>query len=103
MQDSAPSAHPAMTGETLPIPHRAVVFQTVADGAVLLNPADEVYYGLNSVGVRIWELLAECRDLDELCARLGAEYPDVELEQLRDDASELIAGLQDAGLVVSRT
>jgi Coenzyme PQQ synthesis protein D (PqqD) len=93
---------PFMAGGKLPLPHQSVVFQTVSDGAVLLNPTEEVYYGLNSVGVRIWQLLPAASDLDDLCARLGMEYPEVEPEVLRTDAVELIEALRLAGLVVAR-
>ncbi len=79
------------------------MFQAVSDGAVLLHMEDEVYYGLNAVGVRVWQLLPESRDLGDLCSKLGKEYPDAEPEQLREDTRELLDALGRAGLVVSRS
>ncbi len=93
----------ALTEGVLPGPHGAVVFQTVSDGAVLLHTEEEVYYGLNAVAVRVWELLPDSRHLEGLCDRLSAHYPDVPLEQLRADVTELLAALERAGLVVART
>ncbi len=93
----------ALTDGVLPGPHEAVVFQTVSEGAVLLHTEEEVYYGLNSVAVRVWQLLPECRDLDDLCARLGGVYPDVDPEELRGDVVELLESLERAGLVVPRS
>ena len=56
----------------LPRPHPAVMFREVSDGAVLLQMEDEIYFGLNSVGARIWQLLPPAStDLDDLCAQLG--------------------------------
>jgi Coenzyme PQQ synthesis protein D (PqqD) len=92
----------ALSGGMLPSPHEAVVFQTVSDGAILLHTREEVYYGLNSVAVRIWQLLPESRDLEDLCSRLGREYPDAEPAMLRADVTELLADLQRTGLVVPR-
>lgn len=88
----------------LPRPHPAVMFREVSDGAVLLQMEDEIYFGLNSVGARIWQLLPpKCVSLDELCAQLGATYPDVATDQLRADVTELLGQLQEAKLLVEAT
>ena len=85
---------------TLPLPDPAVLFRPVTDGAVLLHVEDEVYFGLNEVGCRIWELLPpKSSDLSELVDALAALYPEVSETILRDDVSELLLQLQDAGLV----
>lgn len=84
----------------LPVPGPAVIFRTLPDGAVLLHTATEVYYGLNTVGARVWELLPPATlDLDELCAQLAAEYPGADACDIRADVEELLAELRDAGLV----
>ena len=87
----------------LPEHHGAVVFRTVSDGAILLHTEDEVYYGLNAVGVRVWQLLPERRDLDDLCGALLDEYPDADPAELRADVGELLGDLTRAGLVVPRS
>ncbi|MGH7668610.1 MAG: PqqD family protein [Gemmatimonadaceae bacterium] len=92
-----------MSEAVLPAPHGAVVFRTVSDGAILLHTEDEVYYGLNAVGVRVWQLLPTSGDLDELCASLGGEYPDVPLAELRGDVVELLDELLRTGLLVTRS
>lgn len=87
----------------LPVPDPAVIFRTLPDGAVLLHTATEVYYGLNVVGARVWELLPPAvLDLDELCAQLAAEYPDADPSEVRADVVELLDELRDAGLVTER-
>jgi hypothetical protein len=83
----------------LPRPRTSVVFQQVPGGAVLLSTEDEVYYGLNGVGARVWELLAECGDADALCARVASEYPDVAPELVREDVLALVASLREHRLV----
>lgn len=85
----------------LPVANPGVICQPVEEGAVLLDSSQEIYYGLNQVGVRVWELLAPaCQTIDELCAVLSAEYPEVALETLRADVLELLAELGGYGLVL---
>ncbi len=87
---------------TLPSPLPTVIFQRLADGAVLFAPEIEIYFGLNDVGARVWELLPPAsRSLDELCARLAVQYPDAPSEEIRRDVSELLEQLASEGLVVA--
>ncbi len=89
--------------KVLPQPDSSVICCVVEDGAVLLSTVDEVYYGLNQVGLRIWQLLPPAHaDLDELCGVLSREYPGVAMEILREDAEALLTDLAANGLVVSR-
>lgn len=86
----------------LPRPHPGVLFKTVSDGAVLLHVEEEIYFGLNEVGTRIWQLLPPtCADLDDLCARLSQTYADVAPEVLRADVLELLGELEANQLVVA--
>jgi hypothetical protein len=73
------------------------------DGAVLLSTEQEIYYGLNVAGARIWELLSATATLAELCAALADDFPDVPLAELRADALDLLEQLEAARLVVPHT
>lgn len=85
----------------LPTKNPHVVFQRVTDGAVLLSTRDEVYFGLDPVGARIWELLTpEVDSLDALALAMAEQYPDVGVDVLRGDAEELLRALVEAGLLV---
>jgi len=85
----------------LPRPHPSVIFKTVSDGAVLLHVDEEIYFGLNDVGARIWQLLPPaCLDLGDLCTRLAEVYSDVPAEVLRADVVELLNELEANQLVV---
>lgn len=57
-----------------------------------------MFYGLNSVGTRIWALLAEPMTLDTLVSRLIAEF-DVEPNACRTDVAALLTEMRDEGLV----
>jgi hypothetical protein len=76
-----------------------VLFQTVAEGGVLLDTETEVYFGLNAVGARVCSLLPEHDTLEELCSALGRDYPEVAQEVLNQDVGELLAKLVGFGLL----
>lgn len=85
----------------LPTPHPAVMFREVSEGAVLLQMEEEIYFGLNEVGTRVWRLLPPaCSSVDEVCARLVEAYPDAAPEQIRSDVEELLGELRANKLVV---
>lgn len=84
----------------LPTRNPNVIFKALATGAVLYSTADEVYFGLNPVGVRVWELLPPAQQtLDGLCGVLCTEYPDVPAEVIRSDVAEILEELSKLGLV----
>ncbi len=84
----------------LPSPDPSVLFRPVSEGAVLLHAEQEIYFGLNAVGTRVWESLnAGGGTLDGLVGQLGEVYPEVDEETLRNDVNELLEELRDAGLV----
>ena len=83
-------------------PHGAVIFQPVSEGAVLLHSETEIYYGLNPVGARIWELIAEGGStFEDLVDAIHEAYPDAERETIRVDIRELLTDLETQGLLVS--
>ncbi|HWJ09222.1 MAG TPA: PqqD family peptide modification chaperone [Nocardioides sp.] len=64
---------------------------------VLLNE-DLEYLGLDDVGQRVWDLLAEPRGLGDLVSVLTEEY-DVSAEQCRLDVGRFVDALERHGLV----
>jgi len=85
----------------LPSPHPAVLFQPVSEGAILLHTEQEIYFGLNGVGVEVWQMLPPaCTELEDVCNALGRRYPEVPAGELRNDVVELLDTLTVQGLVV---
>jgi hypothetical protein len=82
-------------------PSDDVLFQEVGGEAVLLKLASENYFGLDSVGTRIWILLNEDPGLKRAFDILSDEY-EVETEVLERDLLSLVERMADAGLVVVR-
>lgn len=76
----------------------AVLAQNVGDEVVLLDLAGEQYFGLDSVGTRIWALLPESDSLEKVLDRLCDEF-DAPRERIEADLLALIAALCEAGLV----
>jgi hypothetical protein len=76
-----------------------VVFNRVGDELVLLDLNRGVYYGLNPIGARVWQLLAEGVAEGELTDRLYDEY-DAPREMLAADLEMLLAELRGCGLLI---
>ena len=75
-----------------------VLFQEVSGEMVLLDLESEQYFGLDTVGARIWSLMESGASERELVDRLLAEY-EVGRETLEKDVAELLDQLAEAGLI----
>jgi len=75
-----------------------VLCQELQGEAVLLNLKTGVYFGLDSVGARVWRLLGERPVLSETIEALLAEY-DVPKERCAQDLIALVSELAEHGLV----
>lgn len=75
-----------------------VIFKKVGEETVLLDFERGVYYGLDPVGTRVWELIAEGRDVDAIADAMADEYV-VTRDQVRSDVDALVADLERNGLV----
>ena len=86
----------------LPAVNPTVIYKALADGAVLFAPNIEIYFGLNEVGARVWEALPAANgSFDQLCASIGALYPDVPAATIRQDVQELLDDLVRQGLATA--
>jgi hypothetical protein len=69
------------------------------DEAVILSLSDGVYYGLNPVAARIWELIQhKPLSLRAICSLLADEYA-VDLDRCEHEVRVLVAKLRDWNLV----
>jgi hypothetical protein len=75
-----------------------VMARTVGDETVILDLASGTYFGLDSVGARIWELMCEGKTLAEICNRMLDEY-EVSREELERDILRLAGELATQGLI----
>jgi len=70
----------------------------VEDGVVILNLRDDVYYGLDRVGRRVWALVQAPRTMREIRDTLLAEY-EVDPDECERDLRDLLVDLAARGLV----
>jgi len=75
-----------------------VVSCDLVEEAAILNLKDGVYYGLNPVGARIWNLIQKPVKVRDILEVLLEEY-DVEKEVCQNDLMELLGQLLDKELV----
>lgn len=75
-----------------------VLIREVAGEAVLLNLNNEQYYGLNAVGLRMWQVLTAGRNIEQTVEELLQEY-DVDRATLEGDILQLLEELAGQGLV----
>jgi hypothetical protein len=66
--------------------------------AAILNLKNGAYYGLNSVGARVWELAQTPKTVGELRDAILDEY-DVEPERCERDLLALLQELETEGLI----
>lgn len=78
-----------------------ILFQELQGEAVLLNLNSGIYFGLDAVGTRMWQLIVEHEQLAPVVQSVVAEY-DVSESQTTADLLALVARLQDQGLVTVR-
>ena len=70
----------------------------LAGETAILNLENGVYYGLNPVGARVWNLIQEPRTFADLRNALLDEY-DVDAARLEPDLRSLVAQLAEQGLI----
>ena len=77
-------------------PH--VVSRVVDDETVLLNLESGLYFGVDDVGQRIWQLVGENRSLRDVVEAIVGEY-DVSEDQAENDVLAFAETLVDRGLL----
>lgn len=75
-----------------------VVSCDLVDEAAILNMKDGVYYGLNPVGAKIWNLIQKPIQVSDILEVLIDEY-DVEKDVCQTDLMELLEQLLEKELV----
>lgn len=74
------------------------VSTNLEDEAVILHLKDGVYYGLNPVGARIWQLIQEPRTIKEIIETILEEY-EVDPRRCEQDLLNLLRELAARQLI----
>lgn len=91
-------AIPATDPEARFTPVIDVHAQVLFGETVLLDVNSGIYFGLNEVGTRIWELLSHGSALGSVTAAVAQEF-DVEQEELARDLAAFVRELESRGLI----
>jgi len=75
-----------------------VVFRELDGEAVILNLQSGVYFGLDAVGTRVWQLCQERGSIRSVCQAMQNEF-DVSADTLQADLLSLLDELSAKGLV----
>ena len=78
-----------------------VMSRLVGDETVLLDLASGVYFGLDGVGKRIWESIAEGKSIGETAAIIAGEF-EVDAAQAQADLVAFATDLVERGLLETR-
>jgi hypothetical protein len=84
--------------ETTVVVSAQQVSTTLGDEAVILGGDAGLYFGLNQVGARVWELVQQPVRVSEICAALCEEY-EVEPARCQQDVLALLSELHTKGLL----
>ena len=76
-----------------------VRFRELEGEAVLLNLQNEMYYCLDKVGTRMWQLLTTSNSVQAAMDTMLEEFDDVTPETLAQDLNRMIEELQQYGLL----
>jgi len=79
-----------------------VLVRFLGKECVLLNLKSEIYYGLDEIGTRMWQLLTTAASIEDAYTELLAEF-DVDTALLRQNLAELLERLADKGLLEIRS
>ncbi len=85
----------------IPERNENIIWKTVQEEAVLLDPNDGRYFGLNRVGCSFWEKVDGKRNLGEIINLLIEEYS-VDRNTLVNDIEELVQALNKRSLLSIR-
>jgi Coenzyme PQQ synthesis protein D (PqqD) len=76
----------------------SVIFQTLDDEIILLNTAEQGYFGLDAVGATMWNALMECGDLATAAEKVSTHYQ-ADPATVKQDMQELVDELLARGLL----
>jgi hypothetical protein len=75
-----------------------VVYRDVLGEAMILHLGTGTYFGLDPVGSRVWQLIAERGAVASVCTAMAEEF-DAPAEQIRADVLALVETLVDKRLL----
>jgi hypothetical protein len=79
--------------------HDGVLVRELSGEAIMLNLEDEMYYGLDEVGYRMWTVLTNANSIGAAYEQLLSEY-EVQDDELLESLDELVGQCMEHGLLL---
>ena len=98
---ASPNVNGAIVTSSVVVATKDQVSSDLAGEAIVLSLRTAMYYGLDQVGARIWELVREPTRVADIRDAIASEY-DVELERCERDVLDLLRQLATEGLIEVR-
>jgi hypothetical protein len=89
---------PTLSVSTVVVATKDQVSCPLGDESAILNLKNSVYYGMNPVGARVWNLLQQPRSVGELRDTLLDEY-EVAADRCEQELLALLERMRTEGLV----
>lgn len=90
-----------LSGQSIIVVVKDLVSCDLAGEAAVLNLNNGIYYGLNPLGTRVWNLVQESKKVDQIRDILLEEY-EVDPARCESDLLKLLGELADRGLIEVR-
>ena len=87
-----------VSGRSVVVAAEGQVSCDLAEEVAILDVKSGIYYGLNAIGGRIWNLIQEPRMVNEVCQTLLEDY-EVEPERCERELLALLQELAANGLI----
>ena len=88
----------AITNDTIILRSNELLSSDLDNETVMMDIERGDYYGLDSVGARIWALAEAPVSFSDICEKLQAEY-EVSPEQCESDVTRFLGDLLERGIV----
>ena len=98
---TSPNADRAIAMSSVIVATKDQVSSDLAGETILLSLQTAMYYGLDQVGARIWELVQQPTRVADIRDAIAREY-EVELERCERDVLDLLRQLAAEGLIEVR-
>jgi len=90
-----------IAGHSIVVATRNQVSCDLGGEVAILDVKSGIYYGLNDIGARIWNLIQEPQSVEAICQRILEEYA-VEADRCAQDVLTLLRELVGNGLIEVR-
>lgn len=98
---TSPNADRAIATSSVVVATKDQVSSDLAGEVIVLSLQTAMYYGVDQVGARIWELLREPTRVTDICDAIAREY-EVEPDLCQRDVLEFLRQLAAQGLIEVR-